>query len=91
MEGLFKRYDFTPKYFVAEQIKSPMATTIEDCRWCGGHSMVTMTESQFQKWLNKSAFVQEIFPDVPMDQREVMISGTHPECWIEMFGGDEDE
>lgn len=52
-----------------------------------------------QDWINGikdyqiGAFVQDAFPNLNISQREQIISGTHPECWIELFGYDisEDE
>ena len=32
------------------------------------------------------AKIQQIFPAVPADEREVMISGTHPACFDAMWG-----
>ena len=34
--------------------------------------------------------IQDIFPDMPIDQREFLITGTHPECWDSIFGEDEE-
>jgi len=28
---------------------------------------------------------QDSFPDMPVEIREQIISGTHPDCWKEMF------
>lgn len=33
------------------------------------------------------ALIQEAFPDLDKTLREQIISGTHPECWTEVFGG----
>ena len=37
------------------------------------------------------AFAQDAFPNMSAVEREQLISGTHPECWDEMFAGSEDE
>jgi hypothetical protein len=29
--------------------------------------------------------IQDVFPELNADEREFMISGTHPACWDEMF------
>ncbi len=34
-------------------------------------------------------FIQNAFPELTPDQREQIISGTHPKCWAKMFGDDE--
>jgi hypothetical protein len=36
-------------------------------------------------------FMQDIFPDLPIGDRELLISGTCNTCWQKMFGNDEDE
>ena len=33
--------------------------------------------------------VQLAFPAMSADQREMLISGTHPACWTAMFAEDE--
>ena len=52
---------------------------------CGRRSRVIMTAAQAEA-LNANAPVQDVFPDAPRAEREVIISGTHPSCWAEMFG-----
>ncbi|CEH05320.1 hypothetical protein [Propionibacterium freudenreichii] len=55
------------------------------CMVCGRRSRVIMTAAQAEA-LNANAPVQDVFPDAPRAEREVIISGTHPSCWAEMFG-----
>ena len=33
--------------------------------------------------------IQDAYPDLPAPLREQIISGTHPQCWEEMFGPEE--
>jgi hypothetical protein len=35
--------------------------------------------------------IQDAFPDLDLESREQLISGTHSECWDKMMKGDEDE
>ena len=35
--------------------------------------------------LIEGGFVQSVFPKMSADQRELLISGTHPKCWDEIF------
>lgn len=58
------------------------------CLHCGKEGFIEMLEDEYNKGLNaynEGAFIQEAFPSLSADQREQIISGTHPECWIEMF------
>ena len=36
-------------------------------------------------------YAQDAFPFLSPEDREQIISGTHPKCWQEMFGSCEDE
>ena len=66
------------------------------CMHCGNAATVTMTMAQFRALAPGQARpgnlkVQHILPDWSPDQRELLISGTHPECWTAMFGEPEDD
>jgi len=37
------------------------------------------------KKLEQGALIQDAFPSLNTEQREQIISGTHPECWKKMF------
>lgn len=59
---------------------------IKECFHCGGTSFFKITKEQYVQWIEKRTFIQDLFPHVSKEFREQMISGTHPECWNEMFG-----
>ena len=46
-----------------------------------------LTEEMF--WLNQGCHIQDAVKSLSKDYREQMISGTHPNCWIELFGEEE--
>lgn len=62
-------------------------TTVETplCTWCGykGELEVPMSGLVARK---NGALIQDAFPEMGRPQREQIVSGTHPECWQEMFG-----
>lgn len=60
------------------------------CMFCGKASVVTMTDDELAAY-RRERFIQEALPNWTPDQRELLISGTHPECWTRMFGNGEDE
>jgi hypothetical protein len=35
--------------------------------------------------------VQVLLPAMPRPEREQLVSGTHPACWVAAFGDPEDE
>ena len=54
------------------------------CVVCRKSSVVPVVESDFRSW-QAGALVQQAFPEMPVDQRELLVTGTHPECWDAMW------
>lgn len=65
------------------------------CFHCGSTGLISMTAEERDyatARLAEGAYVQDAFPSLSAPLREQIISGTHPDCWTEMFGmSDEDE
>lgn len=66
------------------------------CIHCGKNGYIIMSQEDYFKGVKayeQGTFIQDAFPNLDIDQREQIISGTHPKCWIELFGYDisEDE
>ena len=64
------------------------------CPFCSKQAQVTVEKERFIQWKRAGdddpmRFVQNSFPDLTIEQREMLISGTHPECW-DKFMGEED-
>lgn len=58
------------------------------CLHCGQDGFIEMPENDYNQGMiayKEGSFVQQAFPNLCADQREQIISGTHPECWLEMF------
>jgi hypothetical protein len=78
-----------PKKYGAPEVKSSMTNTASiavetpHCEWCGKTSTVMVNADRYEAWCG-GKLVQLAFPDMPADQRELLISGTHPECWKQM-------
>ena len=54
------------------------------CIHCGKGSLIGVKEQDILNYLS-GQLAQDAFPDMPMQLREQIISGTHPDCWKEMF------
>jgi hypothetical protein len=39
---------------------------------------------------NAGALIQDAFPTLTVDEREMLMTGTHPDCWDSMFPEEED-
>jgi hypothetical protein len=55
------------------------------CMHCGETGQLQVTNKGWEMRL-AGAYVQDSFPELTAPLREQLISGTHPECWDEMFG-----
>lgn len=62
--------------------------TTPTCTWCGGQGEMLVPVAGFLA-RSRGALVQDAYPDMSRQQREQIISGTHPECWEQMFGGNQ--
>jgi hypothetical protein len=55
------------------------------CVMCGKSSTVDADRAAIDRWKG-GAYIQQAFPDWSADQRELLVSGTHPECWDTLMG-----
>lgn len=56
------------------------------CVMCGKTSTVELTTEEATKWLDPSRpHVQDVFPHWSADKRELLVTGTHAECWDELM------
>jgi len=80
MKVIHKIYDFEngDKYVVETK----------ECIHCGETGTVEIYTSEMF-WLNQGMHIQEAVTSLDKDLREQMITGTHPKCWVEMFGEEE--
>lgn len=60
------------------------------CIVCNETSQITVASGDLFRW-RCGAFVQDVWPQWTPAERERMITGTHPACWDEMFGDDDDD
>lgn len=59
------------------------------CTHCGKVVEVPITEEELLSWDGHN-HIQEQFPQVAPELREMLISGICPECWNEIFPPEED-
>lgn len=64
------------------------------CRLCSKTYSIPATLEQIQEFempRSQRRFVQDIFPELSVGDRELLMSGTCDTCWQELFGSDCDE
>lgn len=67
-----------------------MAQLEKICVKCGESVLVTATGAELMAYVC-GALVQDAFPNMPVDHREMFISGVCGECFREMFPEIEEE
>ena len=74
-----------------------MSTLIQmgvDCRICSDTTQIACTVEQLTEvYLPRTQrrLMQEIFPDLSIGDRELLISGTCDTCWQNLHGRDDEE
>ena len=59
------------------------------CPICGKVNTLELDSEKYNQW-KMGAHVQDVFPDLTPDERELIITGTCSKCWDKMFGEDEE-
>lgn len=77
-------------YRVAGDVNAHCPNSVHTlCVHCEGETFFLMTEEQYNKWKVRGFYIQDVFPELHKEVREWMISGTHPDCWEQVFGLEE--
>lgn len=70
---------------VIDYTKPTMLIETPTCSWCGEKGELEVPSMGYLKRQARHP-IQECFPEMDKALREQIVSGTHPECWTEMFG-----
>lgn len=77
----------TPERNSTMKLKNTITITTRRCIMCGQTSEVTVDADGHRRWKN-GTLVQRAFPDMDIDQRELLINGTHAACFESLFTDD---
>lgn len=61
------------------------------CSQCQEVITLSITEQQYLDWKKSNQNIQDYFPNVSADERELLISGVCGKCFDKMFAEDEIE
>ena len=78
-----------PGYVVEHTSKPHIYRFVRECPWCHKEAAVDIPAQGLWDW-EHGAFVQTAFPDLSPNSRELIMTGTHPTCWNQMFPPEED-
>ena len=59
--------------------------TTRRCIKCGESTTMKVSVAKLRRWRSGEQ-TQSVWPEWSASKRELMITGTHPECWDQMFG-----
>ena len=74
-----KKYNFSSTHSIVEQV-----ILNNTCIHCGEANQITLDAVALANWRNRE-LIQNVFPNLNYQQREIIQTGIHPECWDEMF------
>ena len=60
------------------------------CHVCGKYELWSLDRKAVERW-QAGEYIQNAFPDMSMEDREVLITGTHPACCDKLFPEEEGE
>lgn len=67
-----------------------IAVKTPDCPVCNEWSSLIVEDDDYKDW-RAGVFIQDAFPYLNINSRELLMTGTHPECWDRMFEYEEYE
>ena len=62
-----------------------MATIIKTCPMCHGETIFNLDADKVKRWREDREVIQNVFPDLSVEDREILVSGVHPECWKKLM------
>ena len=69
------------EFFIEVQLKT--------CIFCHkGSPLMKVDRERFYEWQN-GTYIQNAFPEMTVNDRELLMTGTHSECWDKMMGEEE--
>ena len=71
------------------KINNHEVTVVTRCPFCGRGNEVEVNEDDYLDWQD-GMLVQDAFPYLNANEREMLISGICPTCWDGMFGNELD-
>jgi hypothetical protein len=54
------------------------------CCVCNEYEVWSLDRAAVTSW-QEGENIQRAFPDMSVEDREILISGTHPACWDKLF------
>ena len=66
-------------------------TILTVCPICGHANEIAVNEEDYFDWAFDGVLVQNAFPYLSANEREMLVSGICPTCWEKTFGDSDEE
>ena len=70
-------------------MSNTIAVKTKTCSVCDEYELWVLDRVAVEKW-QEGENIQRAFPNMSIEDREILISGTHPACWDKLFPKEED-
>jgi hypothetical protein len=70
-------------------MSNTMVVRTKNCTVCGKYELWSLDREAVERWQG-GEYIQNAFPEMSMQDREVLITGTHPACWDKLFPREDD-
>ena len=81
---IMKKYNFSSTESIVQQV-----ILNNTCIHCGFTNQLTLDAVSLANW-RSGEYIQNAFPNLNYQERELIQTGIHPECWNDMFPKDKD-
>ena len=75
----------TTRFYDFSNDSKDWCTHTINCFHCGETNIIQLDFMSYMRWYNGDGLIQDIWPNLDADQRELIMTGTHPDCWNAMF------
>ena len=62
----------------------------KQCPHCKHYHFVIVQDVDYQRW-QSGTLVQDAFPNLNADEREILMTGICGPCWEKIFGNEDDD
>jgi hypothetical protein len=71
-------------------VSNLIAVKTKTCSVCGEYEVWSLDRELVDRWQGGEN-IQRVFPDMSAGEREILITGIHPDCWDKLFPGEADD
>jgi hypothetical protein len=71
-------------------MSSTIAVKTKTCSVCGEYEVWSLDRELVDRWQGGEN-IQRVFPYMSAGEREILITGIHPDCWDTLFPKEEDD